>query len=109
MAFSEAILLPITCTLTYLGTNTLKQFSRGMKRGFTQETARQTVCVSLLVCYSPAVNSFAERQENWGGSTENTDKAIFVFILHILTYYAALNFFPHKQCMSVLNGPRKLA
>ena len=28
------------------------------------------------------------------GSTENRDKAIFVFILHILPYYAALNFFP---------------
>ena len=45
----RAILLPVTCTLIYLGINTLKQFDTGMKREFTQETARQTVCVSLLV------------------------------------------------------------
>lgn len=46
----RAILLPVTCTLIYLGINTLKEFDTGMKRELTQETARQIVCVSLLVC-----------------------------------------------------------
>lgn len=60
-----------------------------MMREFTQETARQTVCIFLLrmLAYQ-LLTHLQKRQEIWE-YIEQRQSQFFVFMLHILPYYVA--------------------